>query len=1218
MGYSFILLLSSFTDYKSKQTSMKLKLLFIIIVFSFFNKTNAQNGDPSVFGDNVWNVYAYNSTDTSFPLSNYAGFYTESTLSFDTQSRWDLNGSPSDASGYAGNVVGNDYHSYAAKRQGFTPGYYLIDIPGHDDEAYLLVNGVEVWNHIGCCDSHTDVWEGVLDANSTIEYRITESGGGSYGAIKIAMVTIDAVVAPFSSSSCETTVTVTATGGQFPYTGTGVFTVGPGTHDYTVMDSSGATSSATVVVKDDSKPTISTQNITVNLDADGQVGVTPEMIDNNSLDNCGIVSMSLDRTTFTCADIGTVSPSQAIAFTAVAAVSQETHSHGAGYNPNTNEFLYPEWAGSTIYKYDTSHNATGTLDATVEQIMQLWMDKSSSDYYTANWGYGTINRINGNTIIWSYDIGTTASAVTTSDLYVFAMSDYSNTIVVLDKTTGAYVKDIALPGYFETYGGLVYANGIIYISGYDGNSVTTVPYAMNAIHSFDANTGVYMSSVATAEECYNTAFDGETIWISANSSSIYGYKVSEGNAYESGQLGNIVKLTVTDATGNIAKRNARVIVKDTMVPVITSNGDINTDAEVGVCSATVVVSATAADNCSVGTPTGVRSDGKLLTDLYPTGTTTIAWNVTDTNGNLAVEVTQTVIVTDNEVPVIKADGDKNVNLDLGVCGASVVVSASATDNCTVGIPDGVRSDGKLLSDLYPAGTTTIAWNVIDANGNAAVEVIQTVIVNDNEVPAITADGDKNVNVDSGVCGANVIVSASATDNCTVGTPDGVRSDGQLLSDLYPTGTTTITWSVMDANGNAAVEVIQTVNVSDNEVPIISNVGEINVDTDLGVCGASVVVLATATDNCSVGMPVGVRNDGKLLSDLYSTGTTTIAWNVTDTNGNVAVEVIQTVNVSDSEVPVITADGNKNVNLDLGICGATVVVSASAADNCSVGMPVGVRSDGKLLSDLYPTGITIITWNVTDANGNAAVEVIQTVNVSDNVMPKAMPKDVTVQLGVAGTVSIMASQIDNGSSDNCGIASITVSPDTFTCDNVGDNTVTLSVTDNSGNVTTATAIVKVNSFTVSTITRNLDTLTADESAATTYQWMTCDGGIYVNLPSETNQSFTAKTVGSYSVDVTKNGCTQRSTCFDISTLGNKDFDFNSKLSVYPNPFNDVISINVDANAKMEIYNILGQTIYSKEINSGATLLNLSNNASGVYLMKITTENNQSKTVKIVKQ
>ncbi|MDR7208186.1 T9SS type A sorting domain-containing protein [Flavobacterium piscis] len=777
---------------------MKLKLLFITLVFCFFNTINAQNGNPSVFGDNVWNVYVYNDNDPTFPLFNYKGFYTEGNLSFDTQTRWDSNDSPSEASGYIGDAVDYDYHAFAAKRQGFTPGYYAIDIPGHDDEAYLLVDGVKVWEHIGCCDSHSDVWEGVLDANSTIEFRVTETGGGSYGAIKIAMVTIDAVVANFSASSCETTVTVTASGGQSPYTGTGVFTVSPGTYNYTVMDSYGATSSTIVEVKDDSKPIIKTQNVTVNLGADGQVVVTPEMIDNSSSDNCGIVSMSLDKTTFSCADIGTVVHSQAIAFTNIASVPQETYSHGAGYNPNTNEFWYPNWAGSTIYKYDAFHNATGSFDAPVGEIMQLWMDESSSDYYTANWGYNTINRIGDNTVIWTYDLGSTASAVTTSDLYVFAMSYYTNTIVVLDKTTGVFVKNITLAGNFETYGGLVYANGIIYIAGSDHASISTVPYNITAIHSFDANTGDYISSVGTAQPCYNTAFDGETIWISGNSSTIDGYKISDGNAYNETGFGNKVKLTVTDAAGNTAEGYARVMVKD------------------------------------------------------------------------------------------------------------------------------------------------------------------------------------------------------------------------------------------------------------------------------------------------------------------------------------------------------------------------------------------------------------------------------------NVLPKVLTQDITVQLEATGSVSITAAQINNGSSDNCGIASMTVSPDTFACDKVGDNEVVLTATDMNGNVSTGTAIVTVNSFTVNTITRNSDTLTADEVNATTYQWMTCNGGTYVNLPGEINQSFTATTAGSYSVEVTKNGCTQRSTCFDITTLGSKKIDFNSNLRVYPNPFNDVISINVDSNAKLEVYNLSGETIYSKKIDSGSTLLNLGNNASGMYLMKITTENNQSQTVKIVKK
>jgi len=42
--------------------------------------------------------------------------------------------------------------------------------------------------------------------------------------------------------------------------------------------------------------------------------------------------------------------------------------------------------------------------------------------------------------------------------------------------------------------------------------------------------------------------------------------------------------------------------------------------------------------------------------------------------------------------VITTNGDKSVNNDANACGAAVEVSATATDNCTVGAPTGVRSD----------------------------------------------------------------------------------------------------------------------------------------------------------------------------------------------------------------------------------------------------------------------------------------------------------------------------------------------------------------------------------------------------------------------------------------------------------------------------------------------------------------------------------------------
>src|SRR4029079_8884042 len=105
------------------------------------------------------------------------------------------------------------------------------------------------------------------------------------------------------------------------------------------------------------------------------------------------------------------------------------------------------------------------------------------------------------------------------------------------------------------------------------------------------------------------------------------------------------------------------------------------------------------------------------------------------------------------------------------------------------------------------------------------------------------------------------------------------------------------------------------------------------------------------------------------------------------------------------------------------------------------------------------GANTVTLTVTDNNGNVST-CTSTVTVQDNVAPVALCQNITVQLNASGAASITASQIDNGSSDACGIQSMTVSPNSFTCANVGANTVTLTVTDNNGNVSTCTSTVTV--------------------------------------------------------------------------------------------------------------------------------------------------------------
>ncbi|HYV91177.1 MAG TPA: MopE-related protein [Chitinophagales bacterium] len=163
-------------------------LLIVLTLSPAVTSAQCQQGDPSQFGDHVWNVYAWSNgdaIDAGYSWNNsYAGYYVDSGLNFNTQSAWPANGSPSYASGFNGCDVAVDNHSWSARRKGFPCGYYQINVVSHDDEAQLFVDGAKVWEHLECCDQHNNVWSGILGDSSTIVFRATEGVGGSHGAIE--------------------------------------------------------------------------------------------------------------------------------------------------------------------------------------------------------------------------------------------------------------------------------------------------------------------------------------------------------------------------------------------------------------------------------------------------------------------------------------------------------------------------------------------------------------------------------------------------------------------------------------------------------------------------------------------------------------------------------------------------------------------------------------------------------------------------------------------------------------------------------------------------------------------------------------------------------------------------------------------------------------------------------------------------------------------------
>jgi hypothetical protein len=65
-----------------------------------------------------------------------------------------------------------------------------------------------------------------------------------------------------------------------------------------------ATCNATVTVVDNIPPLAMCKDIIVNLDSDGQVLITAADVDNGSNDACGIESLILDKTSFTCSNTG--------------------------------------------------------------------------------------------------------------------------------------------------------------------------------------------------------------------------------------------------------------------------------------------------------------------------------------------------------------------------------------------------------------------------------------------------------------------------------------------------------------------------------------------------------------------------------------------------------------------------------------------------------------------------------------------------------------------------------------------------------------------------------------------------------------------------------------------------------------------------------------------------------------------------------------------------
>ncbi|MGI4823727.1 MAG: FG-GAP-like repeat-containing protein [Janthinobacterium lividum] len=180
--------------------------------------------------------------------------------------------------------------------------------------------------------------------------------------------------------------------------------------------------------------------------------------------------------------------------------------------------------------------------------------------------------------------------------------------------------------------------------------------------------------------------------------------------------------------------------------------------------------------------------------------------------------------------------------------------------------------------------------------------------------------------------------------------------------------------------------------------------------------------------------------------------------------------------NDQEAPTILAAG---LSIELDGQGTRTIeagdIDYGSTDNCGIASMTLDKSTFTC-ADL---GNNAVTLTVTDKRGNVAKQTV-TVVVVDKLAPTVLAAGLELRLQ-NGRATLDAADIDYGSTDNCGIASMALDKSTFTCANVGPNQVTLTVTDRSGNATkqTVEVIVVADGTCGNAVASLAETLSADK-------------------------------------------------------------------------------------------------------------------------------------------
>jgi hypothetical protein len=361
-----------------------------------------------------------------------------------------------------------------------------------------------------------------------------------------------------------------------------------------------------------------------------------------------------------------------------------------------------------------------------------------------------------------------------------------------------------------------------------------------------------------------------------------------------------------------------------------------------------------------------------------------------------------------------------------------------------------------------AGNYTL--KVTDAVGCANTT---SVSVTNAAAPILTIDAQTPVLCNGSATGAFTMTASGGTAPYTLLVKDDANNT------ITGTGTNPYTFSNLKAGFYTVLatdasncDIIETINIT-QPAPLRFTTTTVSNQT---VCNNTSVTL-TPTGGISykfydsdptVG---GVTPLSTGTSYAFTATTTTIFWITKMVGSCESLPLQTTVTVEDKINPSVFC---KSATIQLNDTGnATLSIAQidnNSTDNC--GITSSVLS--KTAFNCTNLGSNTVVFTATDASSNSAT-CSAIVTIEDKINPSVFCKSATIQLNNTGNATLSIAQIDNNSTDNCGITSSVLSKTAFNCTNLGSNTVVFTATDASNNSATCSAIVTVEDKIAPTIT-----------------------------------------------------------------------------------------------------------------------------------------------------